>query len=83
MRIEVIKPNPDFPLAYLHVDLFTNTDREDFSDILAKNRLTLLGRWEPHHIGGVAQGLKAPVLLEDEHVKPRRVSTKKTTKGKA
>jgi hypothetical protein len=67
MKIEIERPHPEYPFAYVHVPVTVDTDRPDLGDILAKNRLSLLGRWEPHIKNGVIRSVKAPVLLEDEH----------------
>ena len=77
MKIVINRPHPDYPLAYVHVPFNTNLDRPDLGDILAKNRITLLGRWEPDMKNNANNGFKAPVLLEDEHTKPRKKAAPK------
>lgn len=72
MKIKLVKPHSDYPFAWMHVDVSVNTDREDLGDILAENCITLLGRWEPHMSNGVVESVKAPVLMEDEHIKPQK-----------
>lgn len=72
MQISVIQPDKDYPLAYVRVDLNTDVDREDLNEVLAERRLTLLGRWKPEVLNGTTVGLKVPVLVEDEHIKPRK-----------
>ncbi|QEQ93905.1 hypothetical protein SEA_KARDASHIAN_40 [Streptomyces phage Kardashian] len=86
MQIKIARPHPDYPLAYVHVSPNTNLDRPDLVEILENNRLTILGRWEPHMVGTSMDSFKAPVLLEDEHVKPRKKAaakpqTRKVTKA--
>lgn len=77
MQIKIVRPNTDFPLVWIHVPLYTNTDGEDMSKVLEKNRMSLLGRWEIDTQGGKTEGFKAPALLEDEHIKPRKSSSRK------
>ncbi|AWN05903.1 hypothetical protein SEA_CRICKO_38 [Streptomyces phage CricKo] len=72
MQIKVIRPHPDYPLVHVHIPLTVDTEREDLADILAASRMTLLGRWEPNIAQGKVEGMKAPALLEDEHVKPKK-----------
>lgn len=74
MKIEIRRRSPEFPLVDVHVDVTTDLDRPDIAEILLKNRITLLGRWEPHVKDGHIRGVKAPALLEDEHVKPRKTT---------
>uniref|UniRef100_A0AAU7GZ00 Uncharacterized protein n=1 Tax=Streptomyces phage Scarif TaxID=3158858 RepID=A0AAU7GZ00_9CAUD len=77
MWISVTRPDNDYPLAYVRVDLRTDVEREDLNDILANRRLTLIGRWKPEVVNGTTVGLMAPVLIEDDHVKPRKKRTVK------
>lgn len=72
MQIKIVRPNTDFPLVWVHVPLHTNTDSNDVSKTLEKKRVSLLGRWEIDVQQGKTEGFKAPALLEDEHVKPRK-----------
>lgn len=67
MRIEIRQPNPEYPFAYLVVDSAVNTPTVDVMGILLDKGITLLGPWER-----TESFLKAPVLLEYEHVKPRK-----------
>lgn len=71
MKLKLVKPHPDYPFAWLHVDLKTDIDQGSFGDILANRRLTLLGRWTIYTKDGHSE-FRAPVLLEDEHVKPKK-----------
>ena len=66
MKIEIKRPNPDYPLVYVHIPVTHN--EVDVDVILAQNRITVLGNWEQDSDGGY----KAPALLEDEHVKPKK-----------
>lgn len=71
MKIKLVRPDPDYPFAYAHVDL--KTDIDNLGDILAIHKLTLLGRWTVHTPAEDFPVFRAPVLLEDEHVKPRKL----------
>jgi hypothetical protein len=66
MKIEIKRPNEKYPLVYVHIPVTHN--EVDVDVILAQSRISLLGRWEPDGEGGY----KAPALLEDEHVKPKK-----------
>lgn len=66
MKIEIKRPNQDYPLVYVHIPVTHN--EIDVDVVLAQSRVTLLGRWEQDGEGGY----KAPALLEDEHVKPKK-----------
>jgi hypothetical protein len=80
MIIKISKPHPDYPFAWVHVPIGTDIDPDHgpLTDIFERNQITLLGRWESHMVDGAIDSLKAPVLLEDEHVKPpKRRSRKK------
>jgi hypothetical protein len=70
MKIKLVRPSEDYPLAWVHVDLKTDLDGKALTDFLDGHRLTLLARWVFHTKDGVSE-FKAPVLLEDEHIKPR------------
>lgn len=71
MRIKIEKPHPDYPFAYVHVDLGTDIDGKNFGDVLVNHGLTLLGRWTIYTKDDRSE-FRAPVLLEDEHVKPKK-----------
>lgn len=79
MKIEIKQPHPDYPYAHAHVGIQVDTDGAELSDILASHRLTLLGPWTADKDGVTVKGFMAPVLLEDEHIKPRK---KPSTKRK-
>ena len=66
MKIEIKRPDKNYPLVYVHIPV-THND-VDVEVILAQSRVTLLGRWEQDGEGGY----RAPALLEDEHVKPKK-----------
>lgn len=70
MKLKLIRPSEDYPLAWVHVDLKTDLESRGLVDILAKQRLTLLGRWEVHTKNDTSE-FRAPVLIEDDHVKPK------------
>jgi hypothetical protein len=70
MKIKLVRPSEDYPLAWVHVDLKTDLEGRGLVDILASQRLTLLGRWEVHSKNNASE-FRAPVLIEDEHTKPR------------
>lgn len=74
MKIEIVKPHEDYPYAKAHVGIAVDTDSAELSDILAKSRITLLGPWDTYRDNGLVKGFVAPVLLEDEHVKPRKTT---------
>lgn len=75
MKIEIRRLDTEYPLVDVHVDITTDVDRPDLAEVLSKNRITLLGRWKPHtNKDGHILGVKAPALLEDEHVKPRKTA---------
>lgn len=81
MQIQVRRPHPDYPFVWVHIPV-TNEARATPQKAAETNKflhdvgITLLGKWEavgPHD-------LRAPALLEEEHVKPpkkRRTRTKK------
>lgn len=71
MKIKIERPHPDYPLVEIIIDVTTSLDDETLSDILASHRISLLGRWKPYTIVTGQTFLKAPGLLEDEHVKPK------------
>jgi hypothetical protein len=72
MKIEIRRPHPDYPYAFVHVPITANLDDGVIETILEKSRLTPLGRWEPHIQGGHIDSVRAPVLIEDEHTKPKK-----------
>lgn len=65
MKIEIKRPNEDYPLVFVHIPKATN--EVDLDILLAHNRVTILGMWEAD-----GDGYKAPGLLEDEHIKPKK-----------
>jgi hypothetical protein len=80
VKIEISQPHPDYPLAYVRVPLTTDVDSLELAGVLAKKRISLLGRWEPDFRGSQVTGIKAPVLLEDEYIplpKKRPVRSKR------
>ena len=74
MKIEIKRPNPDYPLVYVHIPITHN--EVDVDVVLAQSRITVLGRWEQDGEGGY----KAPALLEDEHIKPKKKPGPRTKK---
>ncbi|QPX71441.1 hypothetical protein SscP1EGY_43 [Streptomyces phage SscP1EGY] len=66
MKIELKRPSSDYPLVYVHIP--ANHNAFDLAYVLNQNRITVLGQWEADGEGGY----KAPALLEDEHVKPKK-----------
>ncbi|WPJ30653.1 hypothetical protein [Streptomyces phage Psst1] len=72
MQIKIERPDPDYPIVWVHVPLTTNVDHSGIAHILEEKRITLLGRWGTHIEKGSATGFKAPALLEDEHKKPTK-----------
>jgi hypothetical protein len=76
MKIEIKQPNPDFPLAWVHATTDYKKDPEklgfDIAMVLAEQRVTLLGLWETVSIEGTIVVIKAPALLEDQHIKPAK-----------
>ncbi|QAY17160.1 hypothetical protein SEA_MADAMATO_42 [Streptomyces phage Madamato] len=72
MRIEIKRPDPDYPIVWVHVPLTTDIDHSGIGHILEEKRITLLGRWGTHMEKGNATTFRAPALLEDEHEKPRK-----------
>lgn len=74
MKIEIRRPNQNYPLVNVHIPVSYN--EVDVDVILAQSRITLLGRWEQDGEGGY----KAPALLEDEHVKPKKKPGPRTKK---
>lgn len=65
MKIEIKRPNPVYPLVYVHIPVTHNAF--DLAYVLNQNQITVLGQWEANGDGGY----RAPALLEDEHVKPK------------
>ena len=88
MRIELNRPHPDYPLGWVSVSIrHKSVDPEKFgfdvSMVLANRNITIIGPWETVSIEGAVVNIKAPVLLEDEHVKPRkRAAPKKTASAR-
>lgn len=83
MKIKIVRPDLEYPLVHIHVDVSVDVDREDVKDILAAKRITQIGRWEPNMVGGSIKDVKALGLLEDEHVKPRKVSNTRPVKKRS
>jgi len=77
MKIEINQPHADYPYAQVSVGVNVDTDRPDLIDILTKNNLTLLGPWKFVIEKGTPIFI-APVLLEDQHVKPRKPAVRKS-----
>lgn len=72
MRARIIQPHPDYPLVWVRAPIdsqnrWTEQTGHIFGAALAKRGITLLGEWEADD-----NELKAPALIEDEHVKPKR-----------
>lgn len=76
MRIKIVRPYLEHPLVWLHVSTDTDPECVGVLGVLEDRRITLLGPWEKNVVDGIAEGSKAPALLEDDHTKPRK-------KGKA
>ncbi|AXQ61278.1 hypothetical protein SEA_LIBERTYBELL_37 [Streptomyces phage LibertyBell] len=70
MKVKLVRPSEDYPMAWVHVDLKTDLNGKALTDILNAHRYTLLANWSVHTKNGVSE-FRAPVLLEDEHTKPR------------
>jgi hypothetical protein len=88
MRIELKRPHPDYPFGWVSVSVgYKSVDPEKFgfdtAMVLIDRNITMLGPWETVSTEGSVITLKAPVLLEDEHIKPRKKATPKTTAKKA
>lgn len=84
MRIEIYQPHPDYPFAWVTTDIvYKSIDPEKFgfdsSMALTKRNITILGPWERVSTKGDVITLKVPVLLEDQHVKPK---TQRKTQSK-
>lgn len=83
MMIEVMRPNPGYPMVWVRAYGISKRKLVDLSDILTNRRITLLGPWEEVTAAqfggtrGVWGSFRAPGLLEDEHVKPRKKSRTK------
>lgn len=82
MKIELKQPDPEFPLVWVYAySDYRTKDAEGISQdlylVLKGRRITLLAQWELHEVKGTIVIIKAPALLEDEHVKlPKRRSKK-------
>lgn len=81
MIIKIEKPHPDYPFAWIYVDEFVDVEGEKLKDTLTKIDVTLLGPWE-YCLSIASGGLgvdqrRAPILLEDEHVKPSKKRIRK------
>jgi len=70
MKVKLVRPSADFPLAWVHVDLKTDLGGDHLTDILRQQGYTLLGRWEVFAKDDTSE-FRAPVLIESEHVKPK------------
>lgn len=87
MRIEIKRPHPGFPLAWVFASVpYKSVDSEKFgfdaSMMLIKRNITIIGPWEIVSTKDGVVTVKAPVLLEDEHVKPRKRTAPKTAAKK-
>lgn len=81
MKIEIKQPHEDYPYAHVHIGVGIDTERIDLVDILAKNNLTLLGPWKLSIEKDIST-FAAPVLLEDQHTKPRKKAPAKRVRVK-
>jgi hypothetical protein len=75
MKIRLVQPHPDYPFAWVHVEVssasrHTSDTSARIDGVLADKRITLLGKWEVN--GDDNTDLRAPVLIEDEHTKPKK-----------
>ena len=71
MKIKLVRPSEDYPMAWVHVDVRTDLDGKGLTDILHNRRYTLLADWSVHTNKNGDPEFRAPVLLEDEHTNPR------------
>lgn len=77
MKIKIIQPHTDYPLAYVHIQVssdmrFGERRVEDLENVLDKHDICIIGRWEVRVDANGTDNLRAPVLLEDEYTKPLR-----------
>jgi hypothetical protein len=56
----------------VHIPIETDVDGDGVAKALKHWGLSRLGRWEVHIVKGTIESLKAPALLENEYVKPRK-----------
>jgi hypothetical protein len=78
VKIEITRPDVNYPVVCVHVGLTANVDNDEIGDILAKRRIVLIGRWEPDIRSGSIKGLKAQALLNDEYKPlPKKRSTRR------
>ena len=75
MQIQIERPNKNFPFAHVKVPATANLDI--VSEILVERRITPLAPWTTYGKNGAVEGVTVPVLLEDEHVKPRKTNRRK------
>lgn len=77
MQIRIERPDSEYPLVWVHVPIDSTLESEGIYRALEGCRITLLGRWRPHISKGKVESLKAPGLLEDEHVKPKKTARRR------
>jgi hypothetical protein len=77
VKITIERPDPKYPLVWVYIPVHSSLESEGIYRAIESARITLLGRWEPHNSGGRIESFKAPGLLENEHVKPRKTARKK------
>jgi hypothetical protein len=76
MKFKIVQPHPNFPLAYVHIRVSTQTpwgekQSGQLESALKNRRISVIGRWEViNDLNG--DNMRIPVLLEDEHVKPAK-----------
>lgn len=72
MRVWIERPHPDYPFVWVRTVInsqnrWTEKTGPILELALADRGITLLGEWATD-----STDLKAPALLEDEHVKPKK-----------
>jgi hypothetical protein len=85
VKIQVIQPHPDYPMAWIYVDThYKKDDPEklgfDLAVVLSANQITIIGPWKTESMDGPVMTMKAPVLLEDQHTKPPKQVTRSRKK---
>lgn len=72
MKARIERPHPDYPFVWVRAKIdsqnrWTQQTGHIFGAVLAKKGITILGEWEAD-----GKDLRAPALIEDEHVKPKK-----------
>lgn len=85
MKIKLTKPHAEYPFAWVEVETDYKKDDPDklgfdLAVVLDKHRITLLGPWATVSSSGSVVSMKAPALLEDEHIKPPKKRTRTSKK---